>query len=441
MLVSKKPLSNTVLLSPLLSPSYLWGNHNKQMYFYLKEPNTDSETLIYLYYYVKSEGKNFKYSTGKKIHPDQWDSENRFPKTLRGSRGTENKHLSTYLQKFVNLIDEILKDADLREVTITRQYLRKKFDVRFKNTKQQTHYTLPEMVQLFIDSKNKTHGQSDAWNQKYTNLKNKLEYFEDDHGTITKIDNDFIDQYAGYLRTINRKPFKPHNDNTLHRNINFLFTFLYWANGKYLKFDSDEIKNPVKRYQADDVHLTDQEIQKIIDVKLSSEALIRARDLFLIGVYSGQRFSDYSVFEKADVQGNLIIKRAEKTENESFIPLHDNLRALLEKYEWKLPTISGQKFNVNIQKVCKKAKINEEFKETIYRGNKKKVNYYQKWEVVTSHTARRTFITLAAEKGMPDHIIMKITGIRDIKTLQKYKKTSQRSVSEAMDRFMNEMSK
>ena len=49
------------------------------------------------------------------------------------------------------------------------------------------------------------------------------------------------------------------------------------------------------------------------------------RDMFLIGVYSGQRFSDYSVFEKADVRKGMIIKRAEKTETNSYIPLHPKL--------------------------------------------------------------------------------------------------------------------
>jgi integrase len=157
--------------------------------------------------------------------------------------------------------------------------------------------------------------------------------------------------------------------------------------------------------------------------------------LFLIGVYSGQRFSDYSVFEKADVQGDMIIKKAEKTETESFIPLHRKLKELLDKYDWELPRISSQKFNEHIQKVCELADFKEDIKEIIYRGTKKEVVYNPKYKMVSSHTARRTFITLSSEKGMPDHIIMKITGIRDPKTLLKYKKTSQKSVIESMEKY------
>ncbi len=126
----------------------------------------------------------------------------------------------------------------------------------------------------------------------------------------------------------------------------------------------------------------------------------------------------------------MIIKKAEKTEHESFIPLHRKLKTLLDAYDWQLPRISSQKFNSYIQTVGKMAKIEDKIKETIYRGSKKEIIYRPKYTMISSHTARRAFITLSAERGMPDHIIMKITGIKDPKTLIKYKKTSQQTVTD-----------
>jgi len=151
--------------------------------------------------------------------------------------------------------------------------------------------------------------------------------------------------------------------------------------------------------------------------------------LFLIGCYSGQRYSDYSVFEKSDVEGDMIIKRAEKTEIHSFIPLHPKLKTLLDKYDWNLNSISSHKFNLNIQKICKIAGFTEEIKNTVYYGAKKDTVLKQRWQMVASHTARRTFIIIAAEKLMPDHIIMSITGIRDPETLNKYKKINKESIT------------
>ena len=70
------------------------------MYFYLKEPKSENNTIIYIIFYVKSEKLNFKYSTGQKINPDNWDFDNRFPKLKRGSIGQKNKHVSDVLTQY-----------------------------------------------------------------------------------------------------------------------------------------------------------------------------------------------------------------------------------------------------------------------------------------------------------------------------------------------------
>lgn len=409
------------------------------MYFFLKERNSNKATLIYLIYYLKNEGKNFKYSTGQKVLPDDWNFDDRMPKAKRGAGGVISKHISSVLSKYSDHLDEMIKKCERDNKPLRKELLKNSFDQKFKHTvKIIEDNGVVSAVQDFIDAKNKSKGQSKSWNQKYSNLKKKLECFEEHKRRkiiFDDINQDWLDEYCGYLRTINRKPFKPHNDNTLHRNINFLFTFLIWSEEKYHKIKLNKIKNEVKKYQPDDVFLTSDEVKRIEEIELPRESLNRARDLFLIGVYSGQRFSDYSVFEKADVMGDMIIKKAEKTESESFIPLHSKLKSLLDKYDWNLPSITSQKFNPHIQEICKIAEINEEIKETIYRGAKKEIVYNSKAKMVSSHTARRTFITLSSERGMPDHIIMKITGIKDPKTLLKYKKTSQQSVIDSMNKY------
>ncbi|NOU60719.1 phage integrase SAM-like domain-containing protein [Marinifilum caeruleilacunae] len=409
------------------------------MYFFLKEPKSDKITPIYLIYFLKNQNKNFKYSTNQKIHPDNWNSKSRMPVVKRGAGGVELKHLGSVLAMYSDFLDEKIKEYEKLNKPLTRELLKQLFDEKFKHKaiKGESQYLI-DAIQDFIDTKNKSKGQSHSWNQKYKNLKNKLIAFETKKRRkieFNSITQDWIDEFCGFLRVIRVKPFKPHNDNTLHRTINFLITVLIWSETKYHNINLKTIKNPVNKYQPDDVFLTSEEVAILENISLPRKSLERVRDLFLIGVYSGQRFSDYSVFEKSDVQGEMIIKKAEKTETESFIPLHLKLKELLDKYDWELPRISSQKFNEHIQKVCELAEFNEDIKEIIYRGTKKEVVYNPKYKMVSSHTARRTFITLSSEKGMPDHIIMKITGIRDPKTLIKYKKTSQKSVIDSMQKY------
>ena len=168
-------------------------------------------------------------------------------------------------------------------------------------------------------------------------------------------------------------------------------------NGKKVSDDYKKIK--INQRETGNIALTYEEI-KILETMKLDHRLDLHRDMFLIGLYSGQRFSDYSVFEKADVRDGMIVKRAEKTETNSYIPLHSKLEKLLDKYDWQFRTISSQKFNKAIQKICKKARFNYEVKKTRYLGSKKMIERFQRWEVITSHTARRTFITLSSTKIM-----------------------------------------
>ncbi len=432
-----------------------------RMYFFLEKPNSDL-TTINIIYYLKFEKKNFKYSTKQKISPKDWDFESRYPKLKRGGAGKKSKHISLKLDQYKNLLEDTIREFDVDNRPLKKKHLKSRFDKKFKpgiviSVDGPENNSLVAGISYFIELKSKSKGVSKDWKNKYFNLRNKISLFDLYRSTTTFYDDfgvNWLDEYTGFLRSLPKKlknpdfsmkvksvfpdlktPNSAYNDNTLNRHITYLFTFLNWSKGDLHHLDLDKIQNPVKDFHTDDVHLTASELKLLEDVVLNKESLQRAKDLFLIGVYSGQRFSDYSVFESADLVGDLIIKRSKKKKKDSFIPLHDKLKNLLEKYEWQLPKISSQKFNPHIKKVLRIAGVTEKVKQTNYIGNKKEVTYFEKCDVVGSHTARRTFITLAAEGGMPDHIIMKITGIEDPKTLLKYKKTNQKTVAE----FMNKM--
>lgn len=408
------------------------------MYFFLKEPNADKLTPIYLIFYLKGQKKNFKYSTNQTIHPDNWNKKSRLPEAKRGAKGVELKHITSMLGMYSDFLEEKIKEFEKLNRPITRDLLKELFDENFKHdTNKGDILFLTTAIQDFIDTKSKSKGQSESWANKYNILKNKIIAFENKKKKkieFTFITQDWLDEFCGFLRTIDVKPFKPHNDNTLHRALKYLITVLHWSADKYHDINVKKLKIPVKKYNPDDVFLTNKEVKTLEDMKLTG-ILEKTRDLFLIGIYSGQRFSDYSVFEKEDLVGEMIIKKAKKTESESFIPLHNKLKTLLDKYNWKLPIMPNLRFYFLIKKVCKQAGFTEQIKEIIYRGAENEVLYKPKYEMISSHTARRTFITLSSEKGMPDHIIMKITGIRDPKTLIKYKKTSQKSVVESMNKY------
>ena len=380
------------------------------MYFYLKNKNTNSKSLILLRYYVAKDRKLFQLSTKLSIKPSDWSFNNRMPIVKRGLASVESRQLTNKL----NSISEKLQ-------AVLLQYGK---EVRVENLKEAFHpkrerENVEDLFVEFIEERKLQGTVSKSSIQKYNVVFDKYQNFCAKGLTkykILQLNDDFYVNFLSYMRHEHDL-----NDNTLSRYLNFFKTFVLWCSRKGIDINMDYKKVSVKKYEADGIALTAEDVKTLEQAELTG-AEEKARDLFLIGVYSGQRFSDYSVFDRADVQGKFIIKRAEKTEKHSYIPLHNKLKDLLDKYDWRLPKISSQKFNVRIQAVCKKLGFNEQIKKTTYKGKKKIVEVLPKWRMVASHTARRTYTTLACEAGIADHFVMAVTGIKDPKTLQKYKK-------------------
>jgi len=377
------------------------------------------KTVIRLEVYIKGEKSRFKYNTGRTIEPRYWSNKLNRCKSLKGDVGKRNREVNVILNEYETALQRI---KDLYGGALTADKLKKSLDSYFKVNEVEVIKEVETVDNYFRLYHEELKGLGSVEHKSikhYERVFNKFKEFENGKKVYLKNLKDNV--YVGFIVFLRDKYGL--NDNTLYRNFGYFKTFLNWCIKKGVEVPNDFKNIKLSPFDTDDISLTTQDIDTLAGLELEPR-LERHRDLFLIDCYSGQRFSDYSVFEKADIQGDLIIKRAEKTETHSFIPLHPKLKALLDKYNWELGKISSQKFNQNIQKICKLAGFTEEIKNTSYIGSKKVVEIKQRWQMVASHTARRTFITIAAEKMMPDHIIMSITGIRDPKTLKKYKKVN-----------------
>jgi integrase len=143
--------------------------------------------------------------------------------------------------------------------------------------------------------------------------------------------------------------------------------------------------------------------------------LERVRDLFLLGCHTGLRFSDWWKLSRA----NLNVKDPDnpyfeivtkKTDQSVIIPLLPDAEEILEKYDYQLPKISAQKFNEYIKEVCELAIGEETFLRIYSEAGQMKNERVAKWTRVSSHAARRSFVTNYWERGMPVSLIMQITG-------------------------------
>ena len=394
------------------------------MYFYLDTPNKKL-SAIKLRYYIKSESKHFIYSAGISINPENWSKVSRMPKLKSGGAAFELKQISNKLNRYVDELHVCIKNLEIDKLNVTRNRLKAHLDSVFKETNFKTD-NLIEKLNEFIVELQKIGKSRKASIGKYINLKSKLIKYNANLKT-SNIDKSFMIDFVSFLRSHYQL-----TDITLNRNIGFLKTFIKWLIDNGVNIDNSYKKIIVPSRDADHVSLSAAQVQLMSTLKLN-DTLNKYRDLFLIGVYSGQRFSDYTVFKKSDVMNGRIEKRAEKTDYKSYIPIAKKLKELLNKWEWNLPKVSNQKFNKNIKEICKIAGFDNDVTTTKYLGNQKIKEIKPFYTCVSSHTARRTFITLSADKNVPDHVIMAICGIRLAATLKTYKKINPDSLEGWVD--------
>lgn len=180
---------------------------------------------------------------------------------------------------------------------------------------------------------------------------------------------------------------------------------------------------PPTAQPKDAVYLTPEEINQVEEIKLSG-SLARARDMFLIGLYCGQRFSDWMKITPSRIQQTGTVQTItitqQKTKSRAVVIVTPKIRAIWDRNGAGLPAITNQAFNRAIKEVARLAGISEQIQITEYRMQGERVATYEKWELVSSHTARRSFATNAAIAGIPLQEIMKFTGHKTVSTLLIY---------------------
>lgn len=178
--------------------------------------------------------------------------------------------------------------------------------------------------------------------------------------------------------------------------------------------------------ESQTVYLDEKELDFLYKLDLSKdERLDRTRDLFLVGCWTGLRFSDVTRIKPEFIQNDILTIVQQKTGGRVAIPLHPVVKSILEKYNGNLPEcVSNQKFNAALKDLGKYADLNERVFKSITKGGQKETTIYKKWELITSHTARRSFATNLYKSGFPSISIMQITGHKTEKAFLKYIKVT-----------------
>lgn len=238
--------------------------------------------------------------------------------------------------------------------------------------------------------------------------------------TFSALDADFVEGFTKYLTTT-----KGLATNTVGKYLRALRMFVNVAakEGHTINsgFRSRGISIPDE--DTDKVYLTEPELTDLYHLDLTAHPrLDRARDLFLVGTWTGLRFGDLATLHPEHIEGDRIRIRASKTGKPVVIPLHPIVSAVLAKYGGQMPpAISNQRLNDYVKEAAAMVpSLQVAVVAGITKGGVRREVKYAKWELVSSHTARRSFASNLYRRGIPARTIMSVTGHRTDKAFMRY---------------------
>lgn len=290
-----------------------------------------------------------------------------------------------------------------------------------------------EFIETTLKKKARRMGSSYSANYKTLlyHLRNFTEKYDVELFT-NSIGEDFLDDFIIYLEELgSKKTYIKMILDITKAMVRKAAIYGYAVDSTYddVDIDSEEI-------QA--VYLTQNEIARLYYFNGLTKKQERIRDLFVIGCYTALRYSDLSTLKKEDIQNGYISKIAKKTRGRVVIPIHDFVTEIMNKYDGFPNGISTQHFNRYIKLICKKTGINEEVNITYTKGGKVITDTKEKWQLISSHTARRSGATNLYKTGrMKVSDIMRVTGHTTEKSFMRYVKTTKEDTARelASDNF------
>ncbi|GAB5565169.1 MAG: site-specific integrase [Winogradskyella sp.] len=376
------------------------------------------------------------FTTSKNIEDKYWDTKNQ--KIKRSYPGSDR--LNILINKLKQKVEDISNGILIQGGNPIPQLVKQIYNQDRQVALKKTQYTFFEYAEVFIENSKKH--KKDGTIKTYKTTINRLHDYE--KFARVKLDwssfdidfyYDLMEYYTEVLRLTN---------NGFGRLIKVLKAILNDATEKgyntNLKFKHKGFK--AVREEVNTIYLNENELKAIINLDLSDNPkLDKVRDLFIVGCYTGLRFSDFSEIKRENIIGNMLKVKTIKTDQWVTIPLLEPVKAVLKKYDHKIncfpKSFINQTMNKHLKEIARRAWINDKVLKTRNRGKTRVEESFAKSKLVTTHTARRSFATNMFKRGIPSRVIMAITGHTTERAFTSYIKISRDENAELMLRYLN----
>lgn len=400
--------------------------------------NKDKNTAIHCV--IRYNNQKMVISSVESIKPKFWDLDKQRAKASR--QFVEHPEFNQRLDD----IESTVKSVYRQHITETKTYpstelLKAKVKTELSDKteiEQPIKNTFSKFIEQFIgDTKSgkrinpKTKQRFAPYSHKaYQNTLNALQRYEKEKRVKINFDdvnmefyNDFKD-YMFEVEKVSNNYFGLHIKN-IKLFLNESFDRGFHINQKhnhkhFLKLQND----------TDNIYLNVDQLNLLHSLDLSKNArLDRVRDLFLVGCWTGLRFSDFNGITAKNMQGDFIEIETKKTGEPVVIPIHETVKKIVAKYNGLTlnslpPSISNVNMNKYLKELGEEAKFGDIQQIRSTAGGKTIIENIPTFKLISTHTARRSFATNMFLMGVPSITIMAITGHRTEKAFLKYIKVS-----------------
>ncbi len=404
--------------------------------FNLRQTKLNKPTIIYAVFMW--EGVQYKVNTSVKVYPAHWDNKlqnatvsNRLSKLINHNNRIVNKRISEIITSISNLKLYLCEhiESNVFELIINSINSKKKNKMKHLKVEKMTSF-LKEMLEL----------KPTKANSKYiSNINGLMKFLEENEidDNLELLDGDLLNNYQKWFVK------KEKTLTCIRQYIQDLKTLINrGTKSRKVRIDIstleilDDLRSREQK-KSKQVPLTEQQVLDIYNLDNLSDKEEEARDLFICQCLLGQRISDMPkifkgdyITNKHDGGGETITFNVQKTKEEATIFLFPIAKTIIEKYRNKifhyyniLETDEKKKLTVErtvnktIKEVCKKAGLTAEISYTVQIGETIKSERRPLYQLMHTHIARHTFITLMCKMGVPKEIVIIATAHTDTKMI------------------------
>ena len=392
--------------------------------------------------------KRIFYFTGYRINADKWIDTvvdgvkvQQVKKNCVNQRGETASEINARLREIRQAVQNVFNRFSVNEIIPTtnnvRAELKKELDEEATSRKPMVEYYKQFIEEESIDATwaSATKAMHNTTLAHLQGFKRQL-YFED-------MTEETLNAFVRYL--INECSLS--NPSAI-KNMKNIRWFMSWATKRGYNKTTDyqlfspKLKGATMSDKTNIIALSPDEFMHLYKLPIESPCLERVRDVFCFCCATSLRYSDVHNLKWANVKEDRIELVTIKTNDPIIIYFNDLSYPIIKKYELfkgvsenVLPVISNQKYNDYLKQLGKLAGFDQPTTKVTFKGAERIEKTVPKYELLTSHVARKTFVTLALYKGIPAEIVRSFTGHKDAKVMERYFKFNGQEQKNQMQHF------